>query len=300
MKYLCIYHGNCADGFSAAWVVRKALGEENVEFYSGVYQQLPPDVNGRNVIIVDFSYKRAVIEAMRQSAESILILDHHKTAKEDLEGYIGTTMETGAAPIEVVFDMERSGAMITWDYFFPTTLPPRLLMHVQDRDLWLFSLPHTREIQANLFSYPYDFTVWDDLMDRFGRDGDFAISFIAEGQAIERKHHKDINEYMKAAATRALIAGHDVPVLNAPYFWSSDAGHIMAQGEKFAACYWDTPKGRVYSLRSTKEGMDVSQIAKLFGGGGHHNAAGFTVPCPPYNPVAVAPSAVRGPDRSTA
>ena len=64
------------------------------------------------------------------------------------------------------------------------------------------------------------------------------------------------------------FAGYDVPVLNAPYFWASDAGHIMSQGELFAACYWDTPSGREYSLRSSKNGLDVSTIAKQFGGGG--------------------------------
>lgn len=51
----------------------------------------------------------------------------------------------------------------------------------------------------------------------------------------------------------------------------------MAQGELFAACYWDTPTGRVFSLRSTDEGMDVSVIASQYGGGGHRNAAGFRV-----------------------
>jgi uncharacterized protein len=52
----------------------------------------------------------------------------------------------------------------------------------------------------------------------------------------------------------------------------------MAQGELFAACYWDTPAGRVFSLRSAGLGLDVSAIAKRFGGGGHLHAAGFSVP----------------------
>ena len=34
---MCIYHGNCADGFGAAWVVRKALGE--IDFHPGKYKQ---------------------------------------------------------------------------------------------------------------------------------------------------------------------------------------------------------------------------------------------------------------------
>ena len=98
---------------------------------------------------------------------------------------------------------------------------------------------------------------------------------INEGVAIERKHFKDIREFIEAAAYRMTIAGYSVPVLNAPYFWSSDAGYIMGEHERFAACYWDTPEGRVFSLRSADNGLDVSEIAKLFGGGGHPHAAGF-------------------------
>ncbi len=71
------------------------------------------------------------------------------------------------------------------------------------------------------------------------------------------------------------IGGWDVPVANLPYTMSSDAGHRLAQGEPFAACYWDTPNGRVFSLRSTDDGLDVSAIAKQYGGGGHEHAAGF-------------------------
>ena len=83
MNSLCIYHGNCADGFGAAWVVRRALGE-HVDFHAGVYQDDPPDVTDREVILVDFSYKRAVLEKMAESATNILVLDHHKTAADDL------------------------------------------------------------------------------------------------------------------------------------------------------------------------------------------------------------------------
>lgn len=69
-----------------------------------------------------------------------------------------------------------------------------------------------------------------------------------------------------------------VPVACLPYTLSSDAGHMMAKGEPFAACYWDTPEGRCFSLRSAEDGMDVSEIAKDYGGGGHKHAAGFRVP----------------------
>lgn len=288
-KPLCIYHGNCADGFGAAWVVNSFF-KGAVDFHPGIYGQEPPDVTGRTVFMVDFSYKRPVLDAMASQAKAIMILDHHKTAEEDLRDFAIT--ECGSArctwadtehafddcreidrpPVLALFDMKRSGATLAWDFFFPHLPRPELLNHIEDRDLWLFKLEGTREIQANVFSYPYDFDVWDDLMLRGCKD------LIAEGAAIERKHHKDIGELVSVTKRRMRIGGYDIPVANLPYTLTSDAGHLMPKGEPFAACYWDTPKGRVFSLRSNDDGVDVSEIAKAYGGGGHRNASGFQMP----------------------
>ena len=69
-----------------------------------------------------------------------------------------------------------------------------------------------------------------------------------------------------------------MPVASLPYTLTSDAALAMAQGEPFAACYWDTERTRIFSLRSADEGVDVSVIATAYGGGGHQHAAGFAVP----------------------
>lgn len=261
MSQICIYHGNCADGFSGAWVVRKALGE--IDFHAGVYQNPPPDVTGKDVVLVDFSYKRPVMEEIVSKAKYVLVLDHHKTAQADLDGLPGA---------DVVFDMERAGSKIAWDYFFPGSTPPPLLLHIEDRDLWRFKLPGTREIQANVFSYAYEFPIWDRLMASDPQE------LAAEGKAIERKHFKDVGELLTVVTRRMVIGGHNVPIANLPYTLVSDAAHQLATGEAFAGCYWDTPKGRVFGLRSTDDGIDVSEIAKQYGGGGHAHAAGFTIP----------------------
>lgn len=277
MKTLCIYHANCADGFGAAWVVRQALGADNVEFHAGHYGTPAPDVEGRDVIIVDFSYPYELLVLLGHQARSILVIDHHKTAAEALarlQAAPATYSEwlTSEQRFGTVFDMERSGAGLTWDYLTGNQPRPPLINHIEDRDLWRFKLEGTREIQANLFSYPYDFDVWDALMEQH-----VSVS-IAAGTAIERKHHKDVAELVAGSKRRMIIAGHDVPVANLPYIHSSDAGHLMAQGEPFAACYQDTTEHRYFSLRSSAEGLDVGEIAKQYGGGGHRNAAGFKVP----------------------
>lgn len=274
MSTICIYHGNCADGFGSAWAVRQATIHGHMEargysdgmpeFIGAGYQNPPPDVTDRDVIMVDFSYKRPVLLEMAERASSILILDHHTTAEQDLVNLPGNC--------HTVFDMQRSGARIAWDFFMEGQTPPPLILHIEDRDLWRFALPFTREIQANVFSHPYDFAVWDDLM-----AADPHV-LAAEGRAIERKHMKDIRELVHGMKRRIIIAGYEVWAANLPYVFTSDAGHIMAEGEPFAACYWDTPEGRTYSLRSRDDGLDVSEIAKRYGGGGHRNASGFRLP----------------------
>lgn len=306
MKPLVIYHGNCADGFTAAWAVHKAM---DADFHPGVYSEPPPDVTKRDVILVDFCYKPEVMLELQQSARSILVLDHHKTAAEALPhnpytrstdltvlrmdrpewtaphswAHVQTCVELdlieGAtkATIYALFDLERSGAGIAWDFFHPGVVRPPLIDHVEDRDLWRFALDGTREIQAAVFSYEYTFENWDMLA------GAPRGQLYSEGHAIERKHHKDVAELVKVCERPMSIGGYTVPVASLPYTLTSDAGALMAQrykqGHIFAACYWDTAAGRVFSLRSIEgQGIDVSEIAKQYGGGGHKHAAGFQVP----------------------
>ena len=296
-RTVCIYHANCADGFTAAWAVYKALGG-TVKFVPGVYGEAPPDVTGADVVIVDFSYKRGVMLERATRARSVLVLDHHKTAEAELESVPAprgdwavhrmeaTYHDDREGPcIAAVFDMERSGAQLAWDYFHRDTgyhagmalRRPPLVDYVADRDLWRFSLPYSRDIAAWVFSHPYDFDAWNRLNATL-RHADGFKRAVAEGQAINRKHQKDISELLRVARREMVIGGHRVPVANLPYTMASDAASRMAEGAPFAACYFDGADGRVFSLRSRDGGLDVSEIAASYGGGGHRNAAGFRVP----------------------
>lgn len=261
MKPLVIYHGNCADGFTSAWVANRYFGGE-VDLHAGVYQTEPPDVTNRDVYLVDFSYKRPVLEAMRERARRVVVLDHHKTAEADLRDLPG---------VETVFDMNRSGATIAWGYWFGGTDAPPALLHVEDRDLWRFALPGTREIQANLFSYPYDLAVWDRLM---WSDPE---ALISDGRAIERKHHKDIAELVGVVTRRMMIAGYNVPVANLPYTLTSDAGHCCARRAVRRLLLGHAHGPGVFAPLHRRRGGRVGD-RETVRGGGHRNASGFTVP----------------------
>lgn len=292
-RTICIYHGNCADGFTAAWAVWKALGDQ-VEFVPGVYGEDPPDVTGADVIMVDYSYKWPVIERMAEKCRTMLILDHHKTAAADLgsypkplrAGWQNHLADAGGQLVHdvdpriprVIFDMNRSGAQIAWDFFHRGKPRPRLVDYVADRDLWKFDLPRSREVAALVFSKDYTFGIWSGLSARLEDDQEWPL-IVAEGAAIERKHHKDIRELLKVTRREMVIGGYRVPVANLPYTMASDAAGAMAEDAPFAACYFDRPDARVFSLRSRGEtGLDVAEIAANYGGGGHRNAAGFQMP----------------------
>ena len=285
MKPLCIYHGYCDDGFAAAWVVRCATGAALFDFYPGVYQREPPDVTGRHVLLVDFSYKRPVLLEMAAKARSVVILDHHKTAAEDLSGFRepapfnewdrdhNPLVEGDAAPVAALFDMARSGAGLTWDFFFSGKPRPGFIDYIEDRDLWRKALPGGDEFTIALRSYPQDFEVWDDLV----KAGPAAL--IAEGKSVQRYYRIRVEE-LKRSAYESTIAGYPCWITNAPYFAASEVAGELAEKTGFGACYFEVEKGRFqYSLRSRGD-FDVSGIAKTFGGGGHRGAAGFTTNTP--------------------
>jgi hypothetical protein len=268
-KPLVIYHGNCQDGFTAAWAVWKS--HPDWEFYPAKHGDPPPDVTGRRVYMVDFSYKRSVILGMALTAEHIVILDHHKTAESDLAGEL-------APNVSVHFNMEKSGARITWEYFHPSDKVPHLVEFVEDRDLWRFKLKATGVVSAYGFSLDYTFENWN----RFSEDVSFQFTKVADaGAAILAAKAKDTLE-LSANKFRIDIYGHNVWTVNVPYTFSSDMGNLLAKGEPFASTFYYDGEGFVYSLRSDENGLDVSEIAKKLGGGGHKHAAGFKVRTPLY------------------
>jgi len=257
---IVIYHDNCSDGAGAAYAAWTKLGDA-AEYVPAHYGNEPPDVTGKEVYIVDFSYPREVLLDMQQKAKSLLVLDHHKTAEADLKGLDFA-----------VFDMERSGCLIAWNYFRPDELPPKALVFIQDRDLWKFAFPETRDFCTGLRATMNDFRDLDWI------STDDAIEL---GAALNAEFDRDLDTLEKRAYLMLVVneVGEVLSGLavNATAKYASELGNRLAKKSAFGCVYsYDgSRKEWQYSLRSTNEGPDVSSIAKRHGGGGHRNAAGF-------------------------
>lgn len=253
MNTLVIYHKNCYDGFGAAWSAWRSLGE-SAEYFAAQYGDEPPDVTGKIVYILDFSYKREQLLTMKSQSEKILVIDHHASAKKDLQGLDFC-----------IFDMGHSGAILTWKYFFGDTAP-RFLEYIEDRDLWKWKLPNSQKINAAISTYDFSFEVFDNFL---GVSVDW---FVGEGEAIIRFREKNV-KMLCENAREIIIGGYKVWCVNSPLFYSEIA-HEIIRDRKFGVCYRDVSDRRMFDLRSVGD-FDVSEIAKQYGGGGHRNAAGF-------------------------
>jgi hypothetical protein len=255
---LIIYHSGCYDGFTAAWVAHRALG--GGDLVAAHYGNPPPDVTGRDVYIVDFSYPRDVLKRMAAQASSLLVLDHHATAAADLAGL----------PY-AVFDQNESGASLTWRHFHGDAPMPRLVAYVRDRDLWRWELPDSRAVSAWLRLHAFDLAGWDVIACSL----DFPPGMdraIAIGGAIRLGEAEAVKAQMRGARS-VLLAGVPFTAANCTHLFSETAGEL-AKRTGAGAVWFARNDGRIqWSLRGA--GVDVSAVARTFGGGGHVSASGF-------------------------
>ncbi len=248
-----LYHAECMDGFGAAWAIWKRFPQAEYLPVKHGYPP-PPKLDGRHVVMVDFSYHREVIMGLADRTASLYILDHHITAQSALQDL----------PF-AHFNMEKSGAVLAWEWVHHDPVP-WLLQYVQDKDLWQWQLPHSREISAALASYPFQFQVWDTL--------EFD-TLLVEGAGILR-HENSLVDKIVEEAVLVSMAGYTVPAVYSSVL-TSQIGERLSAHHAFAIIWHQKDGRRYFSLRSKAGGISVSEIAAQYRGGGHTHAAGFSI-----------------------
>ena len=275
MSQIVIFHKHCLDGSMAAAIAHDALHARHphtpIELYPATYGDGPPDVTGKHVTVVDFSFPRPALEAMAAKAASLIVLDHHKTAAAELAGL----------PY-AVFDMTRSGAGIVWDHYHPDTPRPIAVTHIEDRDLWKFAHEYTRPfctcVQQDLEKFDEVEKVHQMRLLMELRENTESYRTVVETGFLLHEHLEGQIRNMCEYVYHVDLLGTPCAVLNAPGLFASEAGNYLVGQYDRPACVWYSDGTEVKLMfRSRDDLPDVSVIAKAFGGGGHRNAAGCRV-----------------------
>ncbi len=271
----------CADGSAASWVAYKAY--PNAQICGAVYGEplcFTPQ-SGDHLIIVDFSFPAAEIEKWIEDGVTVTLIDHHKTAQENLGQFLTLSLEEQVGENRFVFNMDECGATLTWKYFFPDKPAPEFLNYIRDRDLWKHELPNTAEVHEALGKLGRSFELYDRLEPM--RLEELLAYLVPIGNEALKARQAAVEKAVKRVQF-GEVGGYS----NIPYVaLAPDGSEDYLTSDICAALYRKYPEalfsaallpGGKWSLRSDSKGnnTDVSTIAKKFGGGGHFNAAGYT------------------------
>lgn len=273
---LILYHASCTDGFGAVVAAqhyykytRKGKGQAPVAIplqYDRC-DRVTLDFCGKNVAIFDFSLPLPLMERLRREARSYVLWDHHDTARADLENFPNCH-----------FDLEYSGAVLAWRFFYGTQAGvPNLLEYVQDRDLWRNELHCTEEVNKWIW-HELGIQDADSWLRAMGLWPDMAETAIAGGGVLVRQERRLVDQLCNAAF-QCMFQGERVVMVNSPLL-ASEVGHELLKRyhEAHAAVMYSEQRSfgeRKFSLRSRDHEVHVGQLAKRFGGGGHQAAASF-------------------------
>lgn len=259
-----LYHSGCPDGFGGAYAAWKKFGDTAEYIPAKHGQPVPKHLAGKDLYFIDFCYPQETMAAIAKEARSVTVLDHH-------EG-----MRAVAASFPGAYDASRSGATIAWGYFHPDTPVPVLLKYVEDGDRYVFKLPDSRAVLAYAYAQRFAFEDWDRLVQEF-EDEQTRATLIEKGK-IYAEHFAILVEQIANKAILVSFEGRECYLATAANMFTSDVGNRLAVIKPpfgiITNFHGDTLN---VSLRSDPS-IDVSAIARKYGGNGHPQAAAFHIP----------------------
>lgn len=349
VDYVILYHSPCSDGTCAAAIAHmyfrenrlynETLNSQNtshtqpnaniiyVEAIAGTVDQVVYSLINEydqftKVLAFDLAFTYTAAKALLTYFDDAQIYDHHKTTldcwrKPDNESDDQFAQSLVLFNKKITYDETISGAMLAWKHFYGDAIPPLLVQYVQDRDLYKWELPDSREINAGIFGtmgemYPYQCDEpldgdpnpklrsqmhWLDAWSKFlcNQPTDWMAAAKYRGSILVGIIKQKTRMLSRDGATYR-IGDHQVYVCNTNDYISEigEYWYTFKNNGSYAYDYvaiWRYDHKRnicMVSLRARKDSsVDVSQIAKQFAytdpnglevrGGGHQAAAGFEV-----------------------
>lgn len=288
-----IYHDNCIDGFTAAYVVAS-------NYFKRAYTKFVPygyrDTIGAAVelaketdvvYIVDFSFSMEELMLLATHSK-VVMLDHHASAFKTLLNKViakdDDTLYTIYEPnLEVILCNTLSGAALTYWYFnsvFTLEKMPKLIQYVCDYDLWTHKHSDTSALNKWLSIQENSFTRWEEISILLECPVNRSYT-LAQAKAIEHWFIAEIENIAEAAeeVEFALGAFKGIAVAS-PYSFRNEVCDLLLSKSpnKSFACTWVAKEGHIsFSVRST-DGSTAKLLAEHYSGGGHGNSASFRLP----------------------
>jgi len=261
-KTYVIYHANCLDGMTSAAIAYQHFGDQ-ATYLPGIYDKLPFDeLVDADVFMLDFSLKEEPLRELIEKGNKVTIIDHHEDAIEAIRHI----------PVhELIYDINESGASLTWGYFFQGLELPRMVAHARDYDLWRFQVPNTHGFIAYIEQFPLDIKQFSQLLNMSDDDYEKAIMI---GTPLYR-YKMNLVETILKGARPCVIKGRQGWMVNGPYPLASVIGEELGRKTGTYAMIWSERADRMVqvSFRATA-GTIAKELAIELGGNGHKTAGG--------------------------
>lgn len=303
-----VIHHKDLDGYASAWAASHDPDWRLAQYIPIHYGTAFPAgliYPAAEILVLDFSFDRAVLAEVHSKVTAIRVIDHHDTARDDLKGLD-----------YCVFDDTECGATLTWKTLFPQQPVPQILNLVKDWDLFTLKDPRTMAFKIGMERF-------GDMSDKFHWSmlrrtwGDFEANMphpswdfyekgkvLADEMQIQFKRMVDgkfyrrvwlnsvLDDYMDDMGQTFFSQDTDIRVafyheaenisLKAKYIYDNDKT-IDATISYFQA----TDGQIVFNLRSSERtgkahlgrlARTIRHACRTNSGGGHRHAAGFSLP----------------------
>lgn len=261
-----IYHKNCPDGFASAWSAWKKFGDDASYIAASYGDPIPETVEGKEVYVLDFSYDAERLSSLESKARRLVVIDHHKGAQAHIE-----------ASKEYVFELEHSGAYLSWQYFHPTEKMPEFIDYLSDGDINIYTKQDARPICAYICSTEKEFDSWSKVYEEM-EDPSKRDHLVEKGNSLIR-YRDFIIEPALDSVHFIDLAGTIVAAVNAVFPMDEKSNMLQRIYDRYPpvslSYRYDEGEWKC-SLRSNGT-FDCTVLAKQFGGSGHPGSAGFAI-----------------------
>jgi len=283
MKYTVIYHKNCLDGFMSLVICKKFL--KSITPLPDVPSAMSiPDVKNKDIFIVDVAYKPEIIKEIIKLAKSVVMIDHHITHHEEISNIKNSKFNY------IYSTDHQSAALLTWNYFSKEN-PPISVEYISDNDTGTWKYKETLNfISALNVKYPIDeknikkwFKLFTDTeVKKLVIKGRAYVEYNNYLTESKSNHYATMKfpseEILKIYPKLAKSANmYTIAIHNGSCPTTTLLGNFILKKTKCDICFIYTYNiiDDVYIISMRSKNIDVSNIAKQFGGGGHQEAAAF-------------------------